>query len=111
MAELIVTDSSVSIELSPWEMVGAVHASVSAPLDSITDVRYVDDVRSEVRGLRAPGTAWPGGIALGTWRSRRSKSFVAVGGRNPGYVIEFDGEEFARFIVESGPVAALDELA
>ncbi|MGO3148257.1 MAG: hypothetical protein ACTIJ6_11335 [Leucobacter sp.] len=74
-----------------------------------------------IRGIRAPGTGLPGGVAYGTWRTRNGRDFVlarrgpeavvidldvAVGSDvNKGWVSEFD--TFARVIVSTTHAADL----
>jgi len=108
MATLTVHDNHVEVELSLVERIGSLRRQARYPLDSIVSVRRVDVARREITGLRAPGTYWPGSVALGTWRKRWSKSFVAVRGKGPGYVIELDNQDVDRLIVESPPIGALD---
>lgn len=82
----------VVVHLSPAEKLGAVHGDVRVPRKAVREVRVVQDPIAEVRGLRAPGTGWPGRIALGTWRRRgHRKDFVAAYRNRPGVVVELDG--------------------
>lgn len=99
MAELLVEGDEVVVALGGWEKVGAFHGDVRVPRTAVRDVRKVDVAIGEVRGLRAPGTALPGVTALGTWRRRGGKDFVAVYRRRPGVVVELDGARYARLIV------------
>lgn len=108
MADLIVDDQHIEVALSRVEQIGALRREVRFPLGSISSVRWVDVARREISGIRAPGTHWPRGIALGTWRKRGTKSFVAVRGSGPGYVIDLDGEDFDRLIIETAPIEALE---
>ncbi len=111
MAGLIVERSSLTVVLSPAEKLGAARRSdIVVPLSSIVAVRRVDEVRREIRGLRAPGTRLPN-LAIGTWRRRGSRDFVAMYRRESGYVIELRGESFDRLLVTSPPVLELDDLA
>ena len=84
---------------------------VRVPLSAVRSVRRVDEARREIRGLRAPGTRLPKVIALGTWRRQGSRDFVAVYRREPGFVLEVDGQEFARIIVTGELPAELADLA
>ena len=96
MAELRIDGDDLVLELSGKERFGAFHGDVRVPVSSVTAVRPVDSAVREVRGLRAPGTAFPRRIALGTWRRRGSKDFVATHRRGPGVVIELEGQDFGR---------------
>jgi hypothetical protein len=48
---------------------------------------------AEIQGIRAPGTRVPGVIALGTWRRRGERDFVAVHRGDRGVVIEVDSDQ------------------
>jgi hypothetical protein len=60
-----------------------------------------------LRGLRAPGTGLPGVIALGTWRRRGRKDFVALRGRGPGVVVHLRDGPFGRLLVSAGDAEAV----
>lgn len=111
MAELVVDDTHVEVVLSTMEQLGALRRTMRVPLSSVVNVEYRDEARSGMSGLRAPGTALPGGIKLGTWRSRTKKTFVATSGKQPGYVIDLSGESVDRLVVASPRIKALDSLA
>lgn len=111
MAELSVVNQNLVLELSSWEKAGAIRRSdVAVPLGAIASVQRLSNARQGIRGLRAPGTGWPGTIALGTWRTRRTKDFVAVYRNDPGYLIALDGEQFDRIVVSSPEIPELEAL-
>jgi hypothetical protein len=107
MAELRVDGDEVVLELSGLEKLGALHGDIRVPRSSIRDVRAVDDAMAEVRGLRAPGTGLPGVIALGTWRRKDGKDFVAVHRHAPGVVVELEGAPYRRLIVTTSDASAI----
>jgi hypothetical protein len=79
MASVDLEREEVVVRLTPLERRGAVHGDVRVPRSAVRQVYVTSDPCSELRGLRAPGTGFPGGIALGTWRRRgANKDFVAV---------------------------------
>jgi len=107
----MIGDSELSIILSRWEKVGALRTSnVTVPLSAISSVQRLGNARDGIRGIRAPGTGLPGVIALGTWRTRKAKDFVAATRDEPGYLIELDGQDFSRLVVSSAPVEELEAL-
>ena len=99
MAELTFHDGTVTLAMSRLEHLEGFRGDLDAPVGSIRDVRAVADLWSELRGLRAPGTGLPGVVAVGTRRGSFGKDFAAVHGRGPGVVVEFEGDEFERWIL------------
>ncbi len=95
-----VAGGRVEVVLSQKERLAALRGDVSAALDEIAAVRVSPHPFGELRGIRAPGTGVPGVIAIGTWRHRGGKDFVAIYRRRPAVVVELAaGSEFERFIV------------
>jgi len=100
MASLEIDGPDLVLRLGRWERLGALQrGDLRIRSTAITACRAVDSAYAEVRGLRIPGTGVPGRLLLGTWRTRRSKSFVAVSGKGPGCVIELDSGSFDRWVV------------
>ncbi len=98
MAEVHVEGDAVVIKLGAWEKLGTFRGDVRVPRAALTGARVVDDPWSELRGIRAPGTGWPGVIALGVRRGQFGRDFAAVYGHRPGVVIECRNAEFARLV-------------
>ncbi len=109
MAHIAKTTDGYRLELTSLEKIGAIHPDIDIPTTAIEAVRHVPNARAEVRGLRAPGTGLPGVIALGQWRTGRTKSFVAAYRDEPGYVIDLTGHRFDRIIVSTAPIPTLDQ--
>jgi hypothetical protein len=100
VAELTVQGDRLVLRLSLNERVfGLVGGDISAPLAAVTAARVVRPARDGIRGIRAPGTGWPGAIALGHWRGRGYHDFVAVYGNHAGVVVELAGQRFDRLVV------------
>ena len=99
MAQLIVHDDTVTLALSRLEQFEGFRRDLRTPLSSVTAVRAVTDPSSELRGLRAPGTGFPGVVAVGTRRGSFGKDFTAVHGKAPGVVVEMEGQEFQRWVL------------
>lgn len=111
MATLSVDGDQLQVELSGWEKIGALRRSdVSVPMSAVVSVQRLDNARRGIRGIRAPGTGWPGVIALGSWRKRGIVDFVAVSRNEPGYVIELECQHFDRLVISSPPIPQLDAL-
>jgi len=111
LGDLGVENGQVTLELSSWEKVGSLRRSdLVTSAAAIVSVQRLENARDGIRGIRAPGTGLPGTIALGTWRTRRTKDFVAVYRNDPGYLIVLTGAEFDRIVVSSPVVPELEEL-
>lgn len=93
--------SYVILALTPKERFFGLHSSPQARFGEIISVRKVEKMWSWkiMKGIRAFGTGIPWVIALGTWRYRGGKNFLAVYGKRPGYVITFNSGEFKQWLV------------
>ncbi len=100
MACLAVESGDLVVRLNPVERLGALHGSIRVPLTNVIAVEPNNAVWHELRGLRMPGTGFPGVIALGTWRYRGGKDFVAVY-RSTGLVVTLADSEWNRLVVSS----------
>jgi hypothetical protein len=90
----------IVVRLGRFERLGALVAGdPSVPRAAVRAVRVSHRPFRELRGIRAPGTGFPGAIALGTWRRRRGKDFAAVYGKRPAVVVELEGAEWCRLVV------------
>jgi hypothetical protein len=102
MARLDVAGDELILHLSGLERLGGfVRGDAHIPLKSVRGARAVEDPWQELRGIRSPGTGFPGLIALGTRRFGGGKDFAAVYGRKPGVVVDLVGVDFARLIVST----------
>ncbi len=102
MATIELDGRDAVVRLTPLEKLGALRGDVRVPLAAVRGSRVVTRPGAEVRGLRAPGTAVPGVVAVGTWRrGRRVKEFVAVHGTQAGIIVDLDPAQarFARLVV------------
>lgn len=100
--------------MSSRERLGALHGDVEIPSSCISGVSVTDDAFAAVRGIRAPGTALPKTIAVGTWRRRGGRDFVAVHRHHAGaVVVDLEDAEYDRLVVSSddpeGVAAAIRE--
>jgi hypothetical protein len=100
MASVIREGNELILKLSFWEKLGALNSSPRTSLDSIEKIEYIDQLwgSSTLRGVRAPGTAIPYVVLLGTLRGRGYKDFVAMSGRGEGVIITLKSGPFARWI-------------
>jgi hypothetical protein len=100
MAKVLKIGNELVLELSFWEKMGALHLSPRTSIDSIESIEFIDQLwgSSTLRGVRAPGTALPYVVLLGTLRGRNYRDFVAMKGRGEGVVITLKSDPFARWI-------------
>jgi hypothetical protein len=100
MAKVVKVADELVLELSFWEKMGALHLSPRTTIDSIESIEFIDQLwgSSTLRGVRAPGTALPYVVLLGTLRGRNYRDFVAMKGRGEGVVITLKSGPFARWI-------------
>jgi len=100
MAKIVRIGDEIVLELSFFEKLGALHSSPRTSIDSIEKIEFIDQLwgSSTLRGIRAPGTALPYVVLLGTLRGRGYKDFVAMKGRGEGVVLTLKSGPFARWI-------------
>jgi len=108
MAELVIEEDRLVVRLSTWEAIGALRKSPKYPLAAVTGAEWVDRPMDHVRGLRFPGTAVPGIVALGSWVGRHGRDFVAAY-RRPGVVISLEGQPDRRLILSVDPSSSVRE--
>ena len=100
MAKVVQVGDELILELSFWEKLGALHSSPRIPANSVEKVEFFDELwgSDTLRGVRAPGTALPYVVLLGTLRGLKYRDFVAMKGRGEGVVLTLTSGPFARWI-------------
>jgi hypothetical protein len=104
VADLRIEDAELVVSLSLLEKLGALRRDVRVPLSAVTAVRVSEDPWSELRGIRAPGTGFPGVISLCTRRGEGIRDFAAVYGHTPAVVVETRGADFDRLVISRNDV-------
>jgi hypothetical protein len=94
-----VEGADLVLQLSALEKLAGFRGDIRVPVSTVRQVRWVADPWPELRGIRAPGTGWPGVIAVGTRRGTGIKDFSVVHGRGPAIVVELEGAEFDRLVM------------
>jgi hypothetical protein len=107
MAAIRLEGEELVVRLNDLEKAGAFRGDVRVPVAAIRAARVTERPFREIKGLRAPGTGFPGVIALGTWRYSGGKDFVAVYRGGPAVVVELEGAAFSRLIVSEQDAAAV----
>lgn len=112
MAHLIITGNRVRLNLSRFEVIGALHSSPEVEVSAVEAVEIVDNPWSAdyLKGMRAPGTAIPFRILLGTMRYKGGKDFCAIYRRRPSAIITLKNGEFKRWIFEIKDVSEVESL-
>jgi hypothetical protein len=99
MTTITITDETVDVTLTRAEKVWALHGDLRIPRSQIRAVEALDEPLPAPRGLRAPGLALPGRVKLGTWRSPRSRQFVAVRRGVPGVRLHLTGNRYDHVVL------------
>jgi hypothetical protein len=101
MAKVLEKDGVFTLKLSRLEKTGALHGDISAPSTNLISKTEVANpwTKEHLRGVRAPGTAIPYVILLGTMRFKGGKDFCAIYRRTPAVIYEFKDAPFKRWIV------------
>ena len=111
MANLLVEGDHLVLRLSLLEKLGAFRGDVRVPLVAVRNVYVTDNPWAQLRGVRAPGTGWPGVIALGTRRGPGVKDFAAVYRTGDGVVVELGGaSSFGRLVASAHSASTVVEL-
>jgi hypothetical protein len=100
MAKVVKVGDELVLELSFWEKMGALHSSPRIPASSVEKIEFFDELwgSDTLRGVRAPGTALPYVVLLGTLRGLKYRDFVTMKGRGEGVVLTLKSGPFARWI-------------
>ena len=100
MARVMREGNELVLQLSFWEKMGALHSNPRTSIDAIEKIEFIDQLwgSSTLRGVRAPGTAIPYVVLLGTLRGLKFKDFVAMKGRGEGVVLSLKSGPFKRWI-------------
>jgi hypothetical protein len=98
MAHLLITDDTVTIDMSRGEKLEAGHRNQAFPRSVISGVRAVPDCTAEVHGLKWAGTELPG-IRVGSFHDDGRVTFAVCHGRAPGIVIDLANSKYDRVVL------------
>jgi hypothetical protein len=101
MANLTVEGDDLVLRLTSLEKLGALHGDLRLALSAVEDIATAQAPFRQLRGIRAPGTALPGRIALGTWRYRGHKDFVALYRGKLAMIVHLRDAPFQRLLVSA----------
>ncbi|WP_197409343.1 MULTISPECIES: hypothetical protein [unclassified Rathayibacter] len=102
MPVVTVLPDRLELRLTPAERILAFHrGDVVVDRASIRSATVTEDPWIWVRGIRAPGTAVPLTIAVGTWKFHGGKDFLLIKRRPSAVVIDLADEDYSRLIIST----------
>ena len=101
MAKVIESANQLQLKLSVLEKIFALHGDIWVDKSLLTKKVMVESPwrRDVLKGIRAPGTAIPFVVLLGTMRYRGGKDFTAIYNRTAVDIYEFKNSAYKRWIV------------
>jgi hypothetical protein len=99
VANLLISDDTVTIELTLAEKAETLHGNLTVPRSAITDARVVPDGMAEVHGFKLAGSGIPGVIEAGTFRGAQGSTFAVCHGPNPAIVLQLTGQHYDLIVV------------
>ena len=101
MAKVIESKDKLTLQLSFWEKIFALHNTLSMDKSSLIEKKIAQKPWSSevLKGIRAPGTGFPFLILLGTMRYRGGKDFTAIYKKRPVEIYIFKDGPYKRWIV------------
>jgi len=101
MAKVIESETQLHLKLSVLEKIFALHGDIWVDKRLLTKKVMVENPwhRSVIKGFRAPGSAIPFVILLGTMRYRGGKDFTAIYKRRAVDIYEFKNSAYRRWIL------------
>ena len=109
MTTVMISDGKLMIEVQGWDKLWALKSSLEIPLEHVKGVRSAKDER--VRGIRAPGTYFPGIIAAGSFHQIGKHVFWDVHHAEQAIAIDLHDERYTTLIVEvEHPEVTISEI-
>ena len=101
MAKVIESETQLHLKLSVLEKIFALHGDIWVDKPLLTKKVMVENPwrRDVIKGIRAPGSAIPFVILLGTMRYRGGKDFTAIYKRRAVDIYEFKNSAYRRWIL------------
>ena len=101
MAKVIESATQLHLKLSVLEKIFALHGDFWVDKRLLTKKVMVENPwrRDVIKGIRAPGSAIPFVILLGTMRYRGGKDFTAIYKRRAVDIYEFKNSAYRRWIL------------
>ena len=101
MARIIDRGDEIELSLTNREKIAALHSNIVANKSDLISRKVVENPwRSGLlKGVRAPGTAIPYYLLLGTMRYKGGKDFTIIYRNKPVEVFEFKSGPYKRWII------------
>lgn len=106
MAQILIQDSGITVKLSFWEKIGALHGDLFIPVTSLRGALAADSAWKMSLGARVPGSYVPGLAIYGTYRWK-TKDFVAWKRSQQVLQLNLSGKPYSRVFVGVEDAAAL----
>lgn len=106
MTNVAIVGDRLVVEPLGWHRFWSLRRRVEVPLASVRSARVDPDRSMRPRGVRAPGSYWPGKITAGTYRWKGYTAFWDVSNRQRAVTIELAGAPFNELVVEVADPAA-----
>jgi hypothetical protein len=112
VANLVISDDTVTVQMSGAEKAEALHRDLTVPRTSITGVRVISSGLDAVHGFKLLGAGIPGVMMVGTFKGGEGSTFAVCHGNGPGLVIDLMGEHFDRIVLTiENPEQAATQLS
>jgi hypothetical protein len=105
VTSLEIVGDRLLVRLSGWSKVWALKGGLNIPLAHVRGAGFAPG-GLKPKGLRAPGSYWPGVIAAGTYRWPGNKEFWSVRRLNKAIVLHLQKEGYNRLVLEVADPAA-----
>jgi hypothetical protein len=99
VANLLIDDSAVTLQMSTAEKAEALHRDLTVPRSAITGVQVVSSGIDAVHGFKLVGAGIPGVLMVGSFKGGEGSTFAVCHGNGPAIVIDLTGEHYDRLVV------------
>ena len=99
MANLVISDDSVTVHMSTAEKAEALHRDMTVPRSAISGVRVVASGIDAVHGFKLVGSGIPGVMMVGSFKGGDGSTFALCHGNGPALVIDLTGEHYDRIVL------------
>ena len=98
MTTVTISDGKLRVEVEGWDKLWALKSHLEIPLEHVKGVRLAKD--EKVKGIRAPGTYFPGIIAAGSFHQIGKHVFWDVHHPERAIAIDLHDERYTTLVLE-----------